>query len=95
MSSISRLVDENGCDVVGETDINNELHKYYKNLYSNRSTTTDIEIANKLNGLDLKSLNENEKATCQAPLSERELFDALNEMNADPSPGNGGLTGEF
>ena len=54
MSSISRLVDENGCDMVGETDINNELHKFYKKLYSNRSTTTDIEIANKLNGLDLK-----------------------------------------
>ena len=46
MSSISRLVCDDDREVTSQTDINNELHNFYKNLYSNRSTTTNTDISN-------------------------------------------------
>ena len=94
MSSITRLISDDR-DVTSQKDINNELHKFYKNLYSNRSTTPSVDTTNKLNTIELKNLSDNEKLSCETPISERELFDALNEMNEDTSPGNDGLTVEF
>ena len=94
MSSISRLV----CDsreVSSQKDINNELHNFYKNLYSNRCTTSSSEVSNMLSRMDLKVLNQNEKELCKSYLTEEELYNALMEMNEDTSPGNDGLTVEF
>jgi hypothetical protein len=94
MSSITRLI-ANDRDITSQKEVNNELLKFYKKLYSNRSTTSSIDITNKVNSLEMKSLSEQQKLACEAPLSERELLDALNEMNEDTSPGNDGLTVEF
>ena len=95
MSSISRLICDDGREVSTQTDINIELQNFYKTLYSNRSTTSSVEISNKLNELDLNTLNQNEKLICEAHLTEEELYNALMEMNEDTSPGNDGLTVEY
>ena len=95
MSSISRLTCSDGSEVSSHSDINNELHDFYKKLYSNRSPTTGAEITDKLNELDLKTLSQNEIHSCEAHLTEAELYSALLEMNGDTSPGNDGLIVKF
>ena len=94
-SSISRLVCDNGREVSSQSEINKELHKFYKNLYSNNCTTSSTETANMLSDLNLKVLNQTEKDRCNSFLTEEELYNALMEMNEDTSPGNDGLTVEF
>ena len=61
MSSISRLVCDDGMEIMSQKDINNELHNFYRKLYSNHCTTTSTELSSMLSGLELKELNQNEK----------------------------------
>ena len=86
---------DNGSEVSSQTEINNELHNFYKNLYSNHCTTSSAELANMLSDLDLKVLNQIEKNHCKSFLTEEEHYKTLMEMNEDSSPGNDGLTVEF
>ena len=60
MSSIRKLNCDDGRVVSTDKDINNELHKFYRNLYANGSATTSPQIAEKLHDIELKSLNQNE-----------------------------------
>ena len=65
---------------------NNELKAYNKETKNSK-----YDFLNKT----IPILNEDEKVSCEGPLSDYECFIALKDMQNNKSPGSDGLTTEF
>ena len=87
------LVDNN--DVTSSAKINEELHCFYKSLYSKKSVIEGDNVESLLNALSIPKLKIEDVNICEGNLSESELFDALTSMQNNKSPGNDGITKEF
>ena len=68
---------------------------FYKSLFTENKKISETQITYVLDEIsNFPKVTSKQSNDCEAPLSEKELFDALKGM-PDKSPGNDGLTKEF
>ena len=81
-------------DIITEDQdiISNELKKFYQNLYT--SVTTEVEDSNFFKVIGPK-LSDKARETCEGPINEKELLDALKACPKGKTPGNEGFPVEF
>ena len=75
-------------------DILNEIQNFYQNLY-NSQNIPDTNIHKYLEDFTLPTLNDNQKKNIGSFITEKEIDNAIKEMNLNKSPGSDGLTAEF
>ena len=71
------------------------LKEFYSSLYTRKSLKTEKEYLEYLAGISASTLSKQDQGLCERQLSLKEIFDALNDMPADKTPGNDGITKEF
>ena len=87
-----QVVIENDVTLTDETEISNNIKSFYKRLFEKKNVA---ECSSFLSGLNLTTLNEDQREICELPFSEEDLKTTLDSMENDKSPGNDGLTKEF
>ena len=69
---------------------------FYKSLFTENKKLSETQITYFLDEIsNFPKLTSKQSNDREAPLSEKELFDALKGMPDNKSPGNDGLTKEF
>ena len=83
-------------ELTNKKEINNHLHMFYKSLFIENKKLSETQITYFLDEIsDFPKLTSKQSNDCEAPLSEKELSDALKGMPDNKSPGNDNLTKEF
>ena len=93
--NINTLMAQNGDTLFSEKDIKTEIHRFYQDLYTNKSVSqTAIErLVDEYK--PIKNFNEKELEELNAPFTLKEVEKILNKMNNNKSPGPDGLTKEY
>ena len=86
---------KNKIKVKNQSEINNELYKFYKNLFKENLNTSKDAIFSFLENINLPTLTNEQALECEGIISETELLKALKSIKNDKSPGNDGITKEF
>ena len=73
-------------------EISKNIKSFYKKLFEKRNVA---ECSSFLSGLNLPTLDEDQREICEQPFSEDDLKTTFNSMGNDKSPGNNGLTKEL
>ena len=76
-------------------EVQKELKRFYKNLYTKQSLKTEKECLEYLSKLNAPKLSESDRSICEGKLTLNECWLALSSMKNGKSPGNDGLTKEF
>ena len=76
-------------------EVQKELKRFYKNLYTKQSLKTEKECLNYLSKINAPKLSESDRSICEDKLTLNECWLALSSMKNGKSPGNDGLTKEF
>ena len=71
------------------------IQRFYSNLFSKKITNSKEINTNFLRSLNLPTLSEEQKASCEAEFTKDDLYETLCSMQGGKSPGNDGLTKEF
>ena len=71
------------------------LKNFYSNLYKRRSEKSEVECLDFLGNLNIPKLSDDDRTSYEGKLTLNECWEALNSMNSNKSPGNGGLTNDF
>lgn len=74
-------------------EILSEVHKYYSSLFEKQSLDLDLQ-EELLSNIDRK-LPDADRSKMDAPINQKELWDAVKQSNRDKSPGLDGLPIEF
>ena len=82
-------------DVTDPKEIMSEIRNFYKEKYSEKIKKTPQECCEFLETVSLPSLTPEEAEPCGTLLTSEEVFNALNEMQNNKTPGNDGLPREF
>jgi exonuclease III len=93
---ISRLKDRNNQVMTEPKEIQEELHNFYKKLYSSRQRENDVttDFNPILSAIEAK-LTDEKSAELEGPIAEAELLEALKSTPNGKSPGSDGLNAEF
>ena len=91
---VKGIIHEN-CLVEDHNVIMKNLDKFYALLYSRKSLKTEKECLKYLAEINTLVLSVCNREICDAPITLTDIFNALNSMQANKSPGNDGLTKEF
>ena len=75
-----------------QSEINNELYKFYKNLFKENLNTSKEAISSFLENINLSTLTNEQALECEGIISKTELLKSLKSMKNDKSPGNDGIT---
>ena len=78
-----------------QSEINNELYKFYKNLFKENLNTSKEAISSFLENINLSTLTNEQALECEGIISKTELLKSLKSMKNDKSPGNDGITKEL
>ena len=76
---------KNKTEVKNQLEINNELYKFYKNLFKENLNTSKEDIFSFLENINLPRLTE-QALECEGIISETELLKALKSMKNGKSP---------
>ena len=79
----------------GKSQINHQLHHFYKTLFTEKIQIQNENITAYLNQISIPVLTGEQSKTCEGPILENELLKALKNMSNNKSPGNDGVTKEF
>ena len=71
------------------------IEKFSASLYTRKSLKTEKECLKYLAEINIPVLSVCNREICDAPITLTDIFNALNSMQANKSPGNDGLTKEF
>ena len=71
------------------------LKDFYSNLYTRRSNKTEDECIAYLRRINIPKLTDDERNVCEGKLTKMEIWNALNSMGNNKSPGNDGFSKEF
>jgi hypothetical protein len=91
LSSINKIIDSDGREILDQKDIQNELKHFYSNLFTDNCKISQNECNTFLNSIELKTLSDEEIVSCGKILSEQELLESVEGMQDGKSPGNDGL----
>ena len=75
-------------EVTDKHKINQELERFYKNLFTEKSEFQKEDINAYLSQINIPILTEELSQTCEGPITESELLNALKSMPNNKSPGN-------
>ena len=90
-NTINQIKSLNGNFVHTDSDIINELAKYYENLFKSNKASND-KIEQYFSDINLMvKLKDTEKLMCETPISENEFSDVVNNLKINKSPGLDGL----
>ena len=95
LASLNKILDNDDREITDKNGIQNELKKFYSNLFTDYCKISKNECSTFLNSIELKTLNDEETASCGKILSEQELQESVEAMQDGKSPGNDGLSTEF
>ena len=90
-----RKVTVNEKEIISPEDINNEIYNFFKNLFTEKILTSKEKVDTFLNKMSLPKLDNQKALSCERPITETKLLNALKSMSNDKSSGNDGLTKEF
>ena len=82
-------------EVTDKYKINQELKCFYKNLFTEKLEFQKKDLNVYLSQINIPILTEEQSQTCEGPITESELLNALKSMPNNKSPGNDVLTKEF
>ena len=82
-------------EVTDKYKINQELKCFYKNLFTEKLEFQKKDLNVYLSQINIPILTEEQSQTCEGPITESELLNALKSMANNKSPGNDVLTKEF
>ena len=82
-------------EVIDKHKINQELECFYKNLFTENSEFQKEDINAYLSKINISILTEEQSQTCEGPITEPELLNAIKSIPNNKSPGNDGLTNQF
>ena len=89
-----KLILDDGVEVTDSRDILSLQRDFYEGIYkSNSDVNNDDNMF--LQGNDIPTLTNEDKASCEGDLSQSECLDALNSMSKNKTPGNDGLSSEW
>ena len=71
------------------------LKDFYSSLYTRRSNKTEDECIAYLRRINIPKLTDDERNVCEGKLTKMEIWNALNSMGNNKSPGNDGFSKEF
>ena len=98
-NTITTIKKEDGSIASSQKDVLAEQVNFYTELYKkdeNLSNAHNTYITDFLGeNCTIPRLNENERNTCEAPITETEISIAINKMKNGSAPGSDGLTAEF
>ena len=91
------LKDSNGQMCTGRDNIIKIQKDYYQNLYSEKFEFTEKSrnFEDFCANIEIPQITEHEKISCEGPVTEQELSNALKGMKNDSSPGLDGLPASF
>ena len=89
------LSSDNDREYTDPEEIMNELKAFYSSPYTRRSMKSKSECLSYLHTVNIPKLTESEKDSCEGRLTKKEIWEALNSMANNKSPGNDGLSKEF
>ena len=92
---VVRSILKNKFEVKHQSEINNELYKFYKNLFKENLNTSKEAISSFLKNINLPTVTNEPALECEGIISETELLKVLKSMKNDKSPGNDRITKEF
>ena len=94
---MDQVKDEQGNLLTNQNDIQRRQRQYFANLYTKNIDDKDINktINDFLHGCNVPQLLQNQRETCDRPLTENELLLSLKKMNNGSAPGSDGITIEF
>ena len=73
----------------------NELKAFYSSLYTGWSTKSASECLSYFQTVNIPKLTESERDSCEESLTKKEIWEAMNCMANNKSPGNNGLSREL
>ena len=89
------LSSDNDREYTDPEEIMNDLTAFYSSLYTRQSMKSESECLSYLRTVNIPKLTESEKESCEGRLTKKEIWEALNSMANNKSPGNDGLPKEF
>lgn len=93
---ISSVIDSLGKQAFDTKTINNTFKTFYENFYKSGLQTDNIEkIDTFFSSLNLPSLSADQKTSLQAPISKKEVLDAIKGLQSGKAPGPDGFSSEF
>ena len=92
---VVRSILKNEIGVKHQSEINNKLYKFYKNLFKENLNTSKEAISSFLENINLPTISNEQALEYEGIISETELLKALKSMKNDKSPGNDGITKQF
>ena len=96
-NTVFRLQGENGKIEQKPEQILHSLQKYYENLYKENKRNEYINhlSENFISNLDLPKISQSSKATCEEPITEKEIHATLKSLKNGSAPGPDGIPVEF
>ncbi len=91
---INKLKKKNGNVVHDDSDILAEITNFYDELYKSKSID-EIRLKQYMKKCKTKKLSEDEKQTCERDITIEEVYQAIDNLKQNKSPGLDGLTPEF
>ena len=88
---VVRSILNNKIEVKSQLEINNELYRFYKNLFKENLNTSKEAIFSFLENINLPTLTNEQTLECEGIISETELLKALKFVKNDKSPRNDGI----
>ena len=82
-------------EITDLSKINTHTYRFYQQLYMEKQNISEDSICNFLNDITIPSLTTEQSLSCEANLTEKEIYNTLISFENNKSPGNDGLTKEF
>jgi exonuclease III len=89
-----KTLTDNGKVYTEDTDILHVAQKFYSQLYTSESPSSD-DIGNYLDDINLANLLPEKQDICEGSISQKECENAINSIKQNKSPGEDGLPIEF
>ena len=85
---------ENGITYNKDSDILSITENFYTEVFNSKHVPED-NVNEFLSTINMQNLSDNDKLLCDAPLSEKECWNAMKAMKKNKAPGDDGLPIEF
>jgi len=93
--SVTILNDSHGISITDQDKILDEEVNYFSSLYKSQNNTSQTDLHEFFDNVDIPKLTDDEKLLCNGELTKSECIDAINGMARNKSPGYDGITVEF
>lgn len=94
--TIGSVIDNHGKQFFDTLNINNTFKSFYENLYKSEQQPDSLNKMDAFfSSLNLPCLSEEQKSTLDAPISKKEVLNAIKGLQSGKSPGPDGLSVEF